>query len=350
MQHFLRISANLSAASAESTTPDILAARVEYDVNAYDVATFTIPASVQGVTQFKKVELIRAENGSEETVFSGFVYSCTYSKDTIEVTCRGEKALLEKKLVLNDLTYTAQPASDVLAGLLAQWNSAYGDVFTADSSISTPVTKEFKRGDSLYGAIEELAGLVGAVWDCRNGSVRMATSLGTDRTVPGEGYAEVSFDGLDPYACTAQEVTAETYDTATNVLIATDGNTKSTLTDANSRAAFGPLGEYKQFRAGSLTTQAQQYLDSKKTEQRIVRAKVANALGYVDAGDTVRLSIRNVNAYMDIEAAVIVNQKTLSIENGTEVVTLGLSETYAYVDALSKKLNQQSDQLLLKSL
>jgi hypothetical protein len=175
-------------------------------------------------------------------------------------------------------------------------------------------------------------------------------------------------------------------------LISSDGTTKRTDTDAGSITANGPLGEYKEFREGGLAAAAAEYLASKKVEQKVVTVTVefagepsqapiqnrylakedgeailkedgglilvskapplvsADPLASVKCGDKIALRIANCGEYLDIDASVIVNKLDLRVENGSERVTLGLSETYAYVRDLSKKLAQIENQAYLNSL
>jgi len=389
MGYFLKI----AAAGGSKTISDPISLSVSCDINDFDVCEFVIPATVTGLRQFQRVEALRAQDGADEVIFSGTIYSVEASIETLTVTCRSDKAILQKKLVLADTTISAQPANTAVGGLLLAWNSAYGESWTVDSAVTTAVTKEFKQGDRLFDAIEEIAGAAGCVWRAEGTVIKMAHLLGTDRTVPGTDYAIVQFDKADPWGSNCGDVKVETYETLSNVLVSSDGTSKRTDSDAGSVAANGPLGEYKEFREGGLAAAAAEYLASKKVEQKVVTvtvefagepsqppvpadrylakedggailkedgglilvtkaapSAVVDPLSAVKCGDKIALRVANCGEYLDIDASVIVNRLNLRVENGSELVTLGLSETYAYIRDLSKKLAQIENQAYLNSL
>jgi hypothetical protein len=53
---------------------------------------------------------------------------------------------------------------------------------------------------------------------------------------------------------------------------------------------------------------------------------------------------------MNIETDVFILKKEVSIENGTKIINLTVSEIYATIDTLTGKLNRIQKDLLLLSL
>lgn len=389
MQYFVQ----LNTGTGTVTLADPLSLSIEYDVTAFDIARFSFPSDTLGFGQFRTMKVIRCDGETDTVLFDGFVYSITAGIETLEIECRSKKALFYKKLVLSDLNIAGSSLATAGQSILDQWNTAYSDAYTFSTDAVATVTKTFSKGDTLFDALDELAGLSGCVWDVQGTTVRMSEMLGTDRSVAGSGYVLLAYDKQDPFGSNARDVSVKTYSTISNVIIASDGTSKSTASDATSRAQFGPLGEYKTFRKGSLTAQLDEYLALKKTEQKVISVGVEysgprasgtvrvdrnlaqengglvlqenggalildkpeetlaiDPLSKVRKGDKVKLEIRNCGEYVDFEGSVIVNSLTLSVENLTERITLGLSDTYAKVDSLSKTLSQISAQTFLNSL
>jgi hypothetical protein len=345
MAYFLKF----SDASGAFTTPDLVGFTLDQDVNGYDTLTVTLPPEITGIRQFQRVECFRADVGADFRIFSGYVFKVTAQLGQISVACNSEKWLLQKKLVLSDTAFSNTAANSAITSLVSAWNSAHGESWTVSCAVTDPITKTLKQGDDLFGVVEEIAGLVGCVFDAQDGVITVAPLLGRDLSAPGDGYAEAVYDELDPAGTNVSDLSVETYSTVTNVLISSDGTIKRTDVDAASKAQFGALGEYKEFRQGDLANQAGEYLASKKTEQKVITCQVSG-LESVYKGDKIRLSIRNAGEYMDYEGTAIVNRKTLAIENGSERVTLGLADGYAYVDSLSKTLKQIQNSAFLNTL
>jgi hypothetical protein len=375
------------------TLSDPYTLALDQDVNDFDTCEFSLPTTVAGIRQFQRVEVVRVDDNVDILIFSGTVFSVKAGIEALSVTCRSDKAILQKKLVLADTSIVAQPANLAIGGLLLAWNSAYGESWTVDTAVTTAVTKDFSQGDTLFDAFDEIAGLCGCVWRAEGTVIKMAALLGTDRTVAGEDYAIVRFDKSDPEGSNCGDVKVETYGTLSNVVVASDGASKTVASDAGSVTANGPLAEYVRFREGSLTDQADEYLASKKGEQKVITVTVEflgsinalptatdrylakedgeailnedggqilvdqalripeeDPLEYVRCGDKVDLLIANCGEYLDFDGSAIVNRLTLRVENGSESVTLGLSDSYAYVNSLEKTLTQIRSQTALNSL
>jgi len=60
------------------------------------------------------------------------------------------------------------------------------------------------------------------------------------------------------------------------------------------------LGEMKRFRDGDLATQTQEYLDSRKVEQKIFKFEVYDTQN-INAGDKVKLIIEEANDYLNFD-------------------------------------------------
>lgn len=123
------------------------------------------------------------------------------------------------------------------------------------------------------------------------------------------------------------------------------------MKDTASITAFGVFAEYKTFRDGDLTAQTQEYLDVKKFEQKTFKIVGRKNVGdEVNIGDKIHLRVENLNEYMNIETDVFVLQKQVSIENGTKIINVTVSEIYAYIDTFTRKINKIQKDLALLSL
>lgn len=341
-------------ATRTSTTPiksisAISECTVTDNVSEISTAKIEFPYDVTGLEALQWVEVVATEAGVDTTIFRGFIDRVTASLQSVTIDAKSEKAVMKRKLATTDRTLSAVTASAAITTLLTDWNSAYGELFTCFSTIATTITKTVEKGDNLYDIIEEIAGMVGAVWDVADGVIRIEALLGTDYTDP-SNFKEITYDAQDPFRSNLLEVSAETYGTLANVIIASDSASKTTVSDATSISNVGPYGEYKTFRAGDLAVTANGYLASKKDAQFAFSVVPDGVTFIAEAGDQVQLTIENVSDYLNFSGSVIVNTKTTKLTNGTLIASYSVSDAYAYRDGLLERLVQLRKDLDLARL
>lgn len=309
------------------TVQEVSALEIVKDLTSVSTAKFSVSPTVLGISTYQTVEIWEVGN-PETLLFRGFVSKVRPSLQSVEVELKSEKGLLARKIATTDRSFSGSTVSAVLTQLFADWNSAYSEPFTVSSALATSVTKDVKQGDSLYDLIDELATLAGAVWTCENGVVTVAEVLGTDYTNPSGDFKELTFDATDPKRSNVADFSLETYSSVANVVLGTDGTTKSLQTDAGSRASFGALAEVKDFRSGDLAAQTAAYLARQKDEQSVFKAVPEPGRFTAEVGDKVVLTIENTNAYLDFSGSVFVTRKKLSLKNASIIAEYEVSERY----------------------
>lgn len=256
---------------------------------------------------------------------------------------------MKNKLVLSDKNFVNSSITSILNNLLADWHDNYWELWTIESNINTLISKEFNKGDNLYDIIEELSGLIGAVWTVKDHTIIVKELLGEDKTSWPQ-FTEILYSWETADDTNISDISVESYSTIANIIIGSDNNSSVTLKDDTSISEFWALAEYKQFRDWDLTNQTQKYLDSKKTEQKVYNVEVEPFTIDANIGDKIKLMVETNNQYINFEWTVIVNKKEITIQNKTKIIKLSVSESYAYFDTFVNTLRQiQNDINLLKT-
>jgi len=332
---------SISSTASDILLYDILSLEISNDINNIDTATMTIPV-VPWLYQYRKVEIINEEN-NDALIFRWYIDNIVPSIDHIDLKLKSEKAILNKKLVLANASFTGQTVSAILTSLFWSWNSAYSETWTVSCPIATTVTKSFSYWDNFFSICEELSWLIGAVWTVSWNQVIIDTLLWDDRTNPtSANFYELVYNTTDPLESNIRSVTVESYGTISNVIIWDDWSSKTTKSDPTSIATFWALWETKNFRTGDLSNQTQKYLDSKKSEQKVFKI-VPDIDVDLNCWDKVNLRIETDNPYLAFSWSVIVNTKNTKFVNWTPETQYGLSESYAYFDTFINKMNNITD-------
>lgn len=348
MQAIVKIYANQFATTPISQISEILDVKISYDVNSFDSATLKLAYNVPNIAQYRKVEIYSVEPNSswasyDRLLFSGFIESFKPTARDITIQAKSEKALLYRKFVVNDAVYTTQTISQIMTAILTDWNTAYSETWSFSSSIATTITKTVKQWDNIYDILNELCVQTASVSNSIGWVITASVLLGTDYTSP-SNYKELTYDGNDLKFSNMWAPDFESYWTISNIIIWSDGTTKSVLSDAPSRATYGALGELKSFRAGNLSTTTQNYLDRKKGGQFVYSVKPDWTKFDANVGDKVQMRVENVSSYFNYTWAVIINTKTVSIVNGTLVSEYTVSDKYVYLDTFTRRfLDLESD-------
>ena len=145
--------------------------------------------------------------------------------------------MLARKLVTTDRTFTTQTITSIFTTLFADWIALYGEDWNISTTIATTTTKTVKVGDNFYDIIEELAGSVGAVWNCTDRVINIATLLGTDYT-GASNFKELVYNGDNPRENNINSVEYQSFGTLSNIITGDDSTTKNTQTDATSISTY----------------------------------------------------------------------------------------------------------------
>lgn len=326
---------------------NVYEASINYDINNYWQASIKIPV-IDGLSKYVKIELFEVD-WIDTLVFSWYIYDLIVWINDIEIIARTYKEIMNKKLVLSDKTYTSKTITEIMEDILWDWNSAYSENWIFSSNDTTLISKDFKNWDNIYDILEELSWLVWCVWDVDENEIIVADLIGTDKTTWLD-YTALIYNWLDPYESNITKPQTKSYSTVSNVVIWIDSTTKSLKTDATSIATFGALWESKTFRDWDLADQTQQYLDSKKFEQRMFDFETIVSWLWVKIWDKLKLIIENANSYLNFEWDVIVNTVKIEYKNRSKTETIGVSDIYVWVDTIFNRLRQIEKNIKLLNL
>ncbi len=348
MQAIVKIYTNQFATTPISQVSEILDVKIGYDVNSFDTATVVLAYNVPNIAQYRKIEVYSVELNSswasyDRLLFSGFIDSFKPTSKDITIQAKSEKALLYRKTVVNDAVYTGQTISQIMTAILTDWNTAYSETWSFSSSIATTISKTVKSWDNIYDVLAELCVQTASVSKSVWGVITASTLLGTDYTSP-SNYKELTYDGNDLKFSNMWAPDFESYGTISNIIIGSDGTSKSTLSDPTSIATYGALAELKSFRAWNLSTTTQNYLDRKKGGQFVYNVKPDWTKFDADAWDKVQMRVENVSPYFNYTWSVIINTKSVSVVNGTLISEYTVSDKYVYLDTFTRRfLDLESD-------
>lgn len=311
-----------------------------------------LPINISGLSQFNKIELCVALENTDIVEFWWYIHSIKPTNWKISLECRNYKALLLKKLLLSDKDFSWTTITSAFNSILSEWKTETGEDWIISTNFTWTFTKKFSEWDNRFDILDEIWELTECVWTVEWNTIIINQMLWIDRSIPSNpDFFELVYNGEDLNENNIDTIETETYSTQSNLIIGKSWNSKQKAKDTTSITAIWCFAEYKTFREWDLTDQVNQYLDIKKNEQKIFKIKWRkNVWDELHIWDKIHLRVEKMNEYMDIETDVFVLEKEVSIENGTKIINLTLSEIYAKVDSFSRKMDDISKQINLLSL
>lgn len=352
MEYVLKIYSNQTSSSPFNTVENINNIAFNRDLNNFSTLEIDVPINVSGLSQFNKVELCIAWDDIDTVEFWGYIHNIKPTNGKITLECRDYKALFLKKLVLSDKDFVWVTISSAMNEILADWKALTNDERFFSTNYTTVFTKKILEWDNIFDVLDELADLSWCVRKVEGNTIYFDTLIWTDKSIPSSSdFFELVYNGEDLTENNIDTIETETYSTLSNLVIGKDKNGKVTLKDDASILSIGVFAEYKSFREWDLTTNTQNYLDLKKNEQKTFRIKgKKNIWDDLYIWDKIHLRVENINEYLNIETDVFIIWKEVSIENGTKIINLTLSEIYAKLDTFTRKINNISKEINLLSL
>lgn len=99
-------------------------------------------------------------------------------ENEVSLVLRNEKALLQRKAIVNDVTYSSQTIGSMVNSILTQWNTPYSESWTSSVTASaTTYTVSFKQGDNIYQALDTVCNLENLQWTSLGGVVTVKALL-----------------------------------------------------------------------------------------------------------------------------------------------------------------------------
>ena len=328
MELLIKTYQNQFSTSPINVSEEITTISIKEDLMWFDTMTITIPY-LPDLAQMNKIELYEVTMNEDLLMFQWYIYDLSPWLNEIGIIARWEKALMDKKLVLSDKNYSWQTVTTIMNDLLSDWNSTYWETRTFESNITSTVTKELQKKDTLFWVLNELGELLDAVWVCQNNKITFNELVWEDKSlIWTTNFTEAIYNGNDPWENNITDVKYSSLWTVSNVIIGSDSGWNSTAYDTTSMWIFGALWESKSFRDWDRVNSTSKYLTLKKNEQKTLDIDIQTLTIEPNLGDKIKVRIENVNEYINIETAMTVIKRDVDYENWWKVIKIYLAEKY----------------------
>lgn len=302
-----------------------------YELTNFDNARFLLPIEF-GLREDDFIEICEVTD-VDTCIFRWFVerYEPTYTNVPRQQVPRtfaqyvvfSEKALLQKRKLLRDVTFSSDTLSAIVTDIIWDYNTRW-DNRTVSSTISWTTNLDSKIWDSYYNIIQEIVDEKSWFWDVVNGEIRMRTQLGVDRT-SGAWFVEFLYNQKFPSTNTVSEFRVVGQSTRANIIIGKDKSWSTYIAEDNS---FGKvLWVLKfDFRDWDLQEKTEQKLQEKIAQQRIFKFNVEVWSVEADVWDIVKLSIEDTDPEINWQSDAIILKKKVTYDNWWKFVEFVIAD------------------------
>lgn len=342
MEYLLKIYSNQNSSIPYNVVENINNISFNRDLNDFSTLEIELPINISWMRQFNKIELCTVWDWEDIVEFWWYIHSIKPSLSKISLECRDSKALLLYKILISDKDFTWVSISSAMNSILWEWNTETNESWTFSTNSVATITKKFSEWDNFFDILDDLWELLKCVRKIEWNTIIFNETLWEDKSVPeNPNFFELVYNGDDLNENNIDTIETETYWTQANLIIWKSWTLKQRVKDATSITEIWCFAEYKLFREWNLASQINEYLSLKKNEQRSFLIKwKKDVWNELNIWDKIHIRVEWINEYMNIETNVFVLWKQVSIENGTKIINLTLSEIYATVDSFTKKINR----------
>lgn len=315
---------------------DILNILVDYYMDANGVL------NCSGLKEFQKIKLIKTTN-REEVVFEGFIYNITPDFNSVKITARDFKGLLDAKVLFTAKNYVSQTLNFILNDLLTDLNArSSGDItpeawsFQIDADV-TGITKTFDKGISYFNLFQELAVVVNKYWSVKNWVILFKEILGEDKT-SGENFTELIYDKDAPDENNIANIKVERFGTLRNVVLTSTTN----VNNSTSIQDHGRLEEYNDISGDELTN----HLQTSSKTQMVYNFDISYNLINTElkVGDKIKVSVNTGVEFLDISGDLFITKRKVKILwNEILIVNVDTSEITIKKTSFIHTLNYLQD-------
>lgn len=295
---------------------------ISENLTSYSYCTLSIPV-IEWIEELDIIRIYEIQD-TDILLFEGYIDSFTPWINEITLEIKDYKALLQRKWILADVTYTTQTPKQIIDDMISDYNSL-GDNWFCVSWISDTTTKELTMWDNLYDIINELANESWSQWILYWTTIYFNELVWDDYST-WINFKEIIYNWIDTSENNINTIKLTQYWDVENIVVWIDESGNKILkTDSASIATYWPMFWKINVRDWDLETLTQAYLDFKKTPQKIYKLEIEPFTIDVNIWDKIHARIEEVNSYLNYEWAVFVITKTTKIENATKVVTYWVS-------------------------
>lgn len=311
-------------------TQELIDSKIEIDESLSDfwVAKFTVP--MIDIQEDNKIEIYEIWN-TDKKIFSWYVYKIQPIWKQfwiLNVECRSEKALMNKRLFLQDKTFTWVSVSSFLDSIILDYSAPYNEQRTYELDFSSNVTMTVKQWDNYFDVLDEIATQNNANRDIRDWKIYIKQLIWKDYT-SWTLYKEINYNWLYPNNSNIKNINVVWTATRNNIIIAEDTNHTKILNTTwyTDRIYWVWKSEY---RVWDLTTNSQKLLANNNQNQRTYEIEVEQNALDVNIWDKIKLIVENTNSYFDINSDVIINKKNTLYNNWSKIVKYDIGTINIY--------------------
>lgn len=295
---------------------------IDEDLTSFSSCNLTIPI-IEWIEALDIVRIYEIQD-TDVLLFEWYIDTLEPWINEISLTIKDYKAFLQRKWLIQDVTYTTQTVKQIIDDMISYYNALW-DNWVCISSISDTLTKDYSMGDNIYDILNELAIELQAQWIIYWTTIYFAPLVWDDLT-SWVNFTEIIYNWIDPSENNINSISLSSYWNIENIIVWIDSNDNKTVkTDSTSIALYWPLFWTINTRSWDLETFTQTYLDFKKVPQNIYKLEIEPFTIDVNIWDKVAVRIEETNSYLNYEGSAYIITKNTKIENATKVITYGVS-------------------------
>jgi hypothetical protein len=342
-----KIYQNQFSTSVIAVIDEINDLNIDLNINWGSRWNLVLPFWDYDLKPYNKIEFFEVKNGSDILVFSWYIYNVIINLTWYTIEIRDENDLMNKKLVLNDKTYTSKTPWFILNDISSEWQTETTENWQVVSSVSDTITIDFKKWDTFYSVLNELSQQLNYNWLVKWQTIYFDEVVAEDKST-WPLFEELVYNGLDNSETNISDLTLEYYGNIANLIIGGDTTTKVLKKDLDNR---GAIWEYTSFNEWDLNTQTQEILDLKKWE--LFNFSITPELYKTDINlwDKIYLRIEEApNSKLNYTWNIIVNKVRFEYTNATIIKSIEVEISVIKKNLLSNRLEmiERNLNLLLK--
>ena len=316
---------------------------IKENINSVWICELKIPI-IPWIKKYDNIEIYEISSW-DELLFRWFVNNIEADLEFMDISSKAYKNLLHNTNVLSDKSYTAKSVNFIINDLLTDWNTETWTTYEVLWWTTWSIDKDFKIWDNLYNILDEITWLDWLVWDFKDNKITVWDFLWEDRTDI-NNYFELFYSPEESNTSNIIKIKSSNQSEQYNLIIWSDWTTKVILKSATD---YPYIGKYISFREWDLTTQTQEYLDSRKEEQKILNIET-NTKENLNIWDKVKVIIEDTNEYLNFDWDALIISKDIKLQNWSKIVNYWVSSIHVRQDDFIWKLIQMQDNLALQSL
>lgn len=306
-------------------TQELIDSKVEIDedLNGFGIAKFSIPMTT--IQEDNKIELYEIWN-TDKKIFTWYVYKVEPVRKQfwiLNIECRSEKALFNKRLCLNDINISSDDIAVAIQTILNEY-IPYWETRLIETDFTQNVSIDIKKWDNWYDVLDELASQNNAVRDIQNAKILFKSILWNDYT-SWPLYKEITYNWLYPNNSNIKSISVIWTATRNNIVVAEDANHNVMFDSSWYVDRIYWVGK-NEFRSWNLNANLQKMIVSWNKVQRTYEVEVEQNTLDVNIWDKIKLIVENTNSYFDINSEVYITKKNTIYNNGSKLVKYNVWE------------------------